>query len=216
MANIMTTDIRTYFSDGCGRCSLGGTPACKVLSWTAELKLLRELVLSAGLTEEVKWGVPCYTLNGKNVCIVSAFKAYASISFFKGALLSDEHNLLQKPGPDSQASRVLKCTMIEEIEDQKEMILALIRNAVEVERAGLTVKFQQNPKPYPDELIQKMEQDIPFKEAFDALTPGRQRGYILHFFKPKRSETRVSRIEKSVANILNGVGLHDKYTSKRR
>ncbi|MEL7428344.1 MAG: DUF1801 domain-containing protein, partial [Bacteroidota bacterium] len=112
----MTTQVDQYFLVGCGRCSLGGTPDCKVHSWTTELALLRSLVLETELREEVKWGVPCYTYEQKNVLLLSAFKEYCTISFFKGVLLDDPENLLQKPGPNSQASRVLRFTSIAEIE----------------------------------------------------------------------------------------------------
>ena len=215
----MNLKVDEYLIDGCGRCSLGGTPDCKVHKWTAELELLRMIVLDCGLTEEVKWGVPCYTVSThadkqeKNVLIVSAFKEYCSISFFKGALLKDVKSILEKPGKNSQAARLIKFTNIEEIKKVEADLKTYIYEAIEVEKAGLRVKFKKNPEPIPEELESKFEKDPVFKTAFEALTPGRQRGYILYFSAPKQSKTRESRIEKSVGKILNGEGLHDKYKS---
>ena len=211
----MTTQVDQYLLQGCGRCPLGGTPECKVHRWTAELELLRMLVLESGLKEEAKWGVPCYTYKQKNVALVSAFNDYCAISFFKGVLLDDPQALLQKPGPNSQASRLLKFTSLEEIEHVAPHINALLQHAIEVEEAGLKVEFIRNPEPLPEELEQKFAEDPTLKTAFEALTPGRQRGYILFFSAPKQSKTRVARIEKSVGKILNGEGLHDKYQRKR-
>ncbi|MEL6655493.1 MAG: YdeI/OmpD-associated family protein [Bacteroidota bacterium] len=211
----MTTQVDQYFLVGCGRCSLGGTPDCKVHSWTTELALLRSLVLETELREEVKWGVPCYTYEQKNVLLLSAFKEYCTISFFKGVLLDDPENLLQKPGPNSQASRVLRFTSIAEIEPVIDEVKALVQGAIAVEMVGREVVFNKNPEPIPEELKQRFKEDPPLKNAFESLTPGRQRGYILYFSSPKQSKTRVARIEKSVGKILRGEGLHDKYQRRR-
>ena len=212
----MTESIETYLLEGCGRCPLGGTPECKVHSWTEELKYLRSIVLDCGLNEEMKWGVPCYTLNGKNVLLVSAFKEYASISFFKGALLSNEKSLLVKPGANSQAARVIRFTDTKQIQEVEAEIKATIFEAIEVEKAGLTIPFKKNPEPVPEELEKKFEEDPVFKSAFEALTPGRQRGYIIYFSGAKQAKTRETRIEKYVGKILNGEGLHDKYQGKKK
>ena len=211
----MTNSVDAYLIEGCGRCPLGGTPDCKVHQWTAELELLRTIVLDCGLTEEVKWGVPCYTFRKKNVLIVSAFIEYCSISFFKGALLSDANNLLVKPGEHSQAARLMKFTNIEEVKEIEADIRACVHEAIEVEKAGLKVNFKKNPEPLPEELEKKFEENPVLKTAFEGLTPGRQRGYILYFSAPKQSKTRESRIEKCVGKILNGEGLHDKYKAKK-
>ncbi|MCI5056987.1 MAG: DUF1801 domain-containing protein [Flavobacteriales bacterium] len=212
----MNKSVDNYFIDGCGRCHLGGTPQCKVRKWTAELKLLRDIVQSCNLTEESKWGAPCYTYNAQNVLMISALKDYCSISFFKGSLLKDDKNLLAKPGPNSQAARLFKFTKIEEIEKVKEDIKAYIFEAVENEKLGLKVTFKKNPEPTPEELQEVMDKDPVFKAAFEGLTPGRQRGYILHFMKPKQSKTRISRIEKCTPLILEGIGLHDHYKSTKK
>lgn len=212
----MNKSINNYFIEGCGRCPHGGTPDCKVHRWTLELKQLRSIILDCGLIEESKWGAPCYTFQNKNVLMLSALKEYCCISFFKGSLLSDHKNLLVKPGPNSQAARLFKFTHVDEIEKIKDDIKASIFESIEVEKAGLNVSFKKNPEPIPEELEAKFEEDHFLKTAFEALTPGRQRGYILHFSQPKQSKTRVSRIEKCMPMIFNGIGLNDKYKSMKR
>jgi uncharacterized protein YdeI (YjbR/CyaY-like superfamily) len=212
----MTKDIEIYFEEGCGRCPLGGTPDCKVHQWATELDALRNIILDCGLTEQSKWGVPCYSFQRKNILILSAFKEYCSISFFKGSLLADDKNLLVKPGKNSQAARLFKFTSIDQIQAIEEDIKAYIFEAIEVEKAGLKVIYNKNPEPIPEELEQKFEADLVFKNAFEALTPGRQRGYIIYFSAPKQSKTRVSRIEKCIGKILNGEGLNDKYTKRSK
>ena len=212
----MTGSVDDYFVEGCGRCELGGTPGCKVHRWTSELKLLRNIILDCGLTEESKWGVPCYTFQNKNVLTLSALKEYCCISFFKGSLLNDDKLLLVKPGPNSQAARLFKFQNIAEIEKIKGDISAYIFESIEVEKQGLNVEFKGNPEPIPEELEAKFIEDPILKTAFEALTPGRQRGYILHFSQPKQSKTRVSRIEKCTSMILSGVGLNDHYKSMKR
>ena len=181
----MIPEVDKYLIDGCMRCEYGGTPDCKVNDWIEELKTLRMIVLEAGLTEELKWGVPCYTHNKKNVLTVSALKDAATIGFFKGALLEDPHNLLQKPGPNSQSARYIKFASVDQIIEVEHFLKEYIQNAIEVEKAGLQVEFKKNPEPIPDELQQKLDDDPVFKSAFEILTPGRQRGYIIYFSQPK-------------------------------
>ncbi len=211
----MNTSVDNYFVEGCGRCELGGTPDCKVHRWTEELKLLRKIIQDCGLTEEAKWGAPCYTFQHKNVLMLSALKAYCCISFFKGSLLADGENLLIKPGPNSQAARLFRFKSTEEVLKIEQHIRAYIFEAIEVEKAGLTVAFDKNPEPIPEELEAKFNEDPVLKTAFEALTPGRQRGYVLHFSQPKQASTRMRRIEKYAHMILQGIGLHDKYKSRR-
>ncbi len=208
----MTTNVEIYFSEGCGRCSLGGTPECKVHTWQQELIALRRIVLECGLDEECKWGVPCYTFQGKNILMVSALKDSCIISFFKGSLLHDEHGLLSFAGENSQVAKMFRFTRAEDILMLEELIKTYIFEAVEVEKAGLKVPKSAAPE-LPDELLQKFEGMPAFQVAFEALTPGRQRGYVLYFSQPKQAQTRESRIEKCVPKILNGEGLHDKYSS---
>ncbi len=213
---MLNPKVDHYLLEGCGRCPLGGTPACKVHQWTAELKLVRRIVLDCGLTEELKWGAPCYTFERKNVLMVSALRAYCCISFFKGSLLSDNKGLLEKPGKHSQAARLLKFTNAEAVKAIEADIKTYIFEAIEVEKAGLKVNFKKNPEPIPEELERKFEEDPLLQTAFEALSPGRQRGYILYFSQPKKSETRKSRIEKSISKILSGEGLNDKYSGRKK
>jgi uncharacterized protein YdeI (YjbR/CyaY-like superfamily) len=207
---MMNPGVADYLLSGCGRCKLHGTPDCKVHKWPEELRLLRELVLECGLVEELKWGVPCYTYQQANICIVSAFTEYASISFFKGALLFDESGLLQKPGENSQASRVARFTGIKQINEAKNELKSHIFQAVEVEKQGLKIDFsQKNSLVYPDELIDFFEKDQVFKQAFEALTPGRKRSHILNYSSAKQLKTRISRIEKSRAADLSVKGWNE-------
>lgn len=211
----MNKTVDNYLVEGCGRCPLGSTPDCKVNKWVPELELLRMIVLDCGLTEESKWGVPCYTFKNSNVLIVSAFKNHCAISFFKGSLLSDTKKILEKPGENSQAARLIKFKNTERIRGIETDIKAYIYEAVEVEKAGLKVKFKKNNEPIPEELEKKFIEDPILKTAFESLTPGRRRGYIIFFSAPKQSRTRESRIEKSIGKILNGEGLNDKYSRKK-
>lgn len=202
--------IDLYLRDGCGRCPLGGTPACKVHNWQAELNLLRKIVLDSGLTEELKWKVPCYTFEGHNVAIVSAFNDYASISFFKGALLNDPQGILAKPGENSQAARIIRFTTLKAIRELKPTLKAFIQDAIQVEQSGLKVVFKaKNELVIPEELERKFQSLPALRHAFTALTPGRQRGYVLFFSAAKQSKTRESRIDKCVPQILEGRGMHD-------
>lgn len=194
------------------RCKYGATPKCKVNKWREELEILRQIVLETGLTEELKWGVPTYTHNNKNVVTVCAFKEYCSIAFFKGVLLTDTHKVLSQQG-NIQAGRLIKFTAVNEITKLEDVLKSYIAEAIAIEESGKKVAFKKNPEPIPEELLQIFEEDILFKRAFNALTPGRQRGYIIYFSQPKQAQTRVGRIEKYKQQIFNGVGLHDKYSS---
>ena len=206
----MNTDVDLYLVNGCGRCSLGGTLACKVNSWREELQELRRIVLDSGLTEELKWGVPCYTFLGNNVAVVAAFRDYCAISFFKGALLKDAEKLLEKPGENTQAARLMRFTDVRDIVEMEPAIDAYIREAVEVERAGLRVEFTERSElVYPEEFQQKLNENPALKAAFERLTPGRQRTYVLYFSSARQSKTRASRVEKCVLQILDGKGLKD-------
>lgn len=206
----MNPKVDNYLIDGCGRCSLGGTPQCKVKRWTKELKILRQIVLDCGLLEELKWGVPCYTLNKKNILIVSAFKEYCAISFFKGALLNDTQEILHQPGENSLASRIIMVTQEQQIVELESILKTYIFEAIEVEKAGLTIKSKPVSEYHvPEEFQKKFNETPALKSAFDALTPGRQKAYLVHFSQPKQSKTRASRIEKYVPHILDGKGLND-------
>ena len=205
----MNTSADAYFKEGCGRCPLGGTLDCKVNNWKQELEILRKIILECGLVEESKWGVPCYTYQSHNILVLSAFKDYASVSFFKGALLNDSQKILSKPGENTQAARLIKFTNTTEVKEMKPILKAYIFEAIEVEKAGLKVEFEKKPEPIPEELQQKLEENPNFKLAFENLTPGRQRGYIIYFSAPKQSKTRYTRIEKFLPKILDGKGMND-------
>lgn len=209
---MMTTELNPlvdrYLIDGCMRCKYGATPKCKVNNWIDELKLLRQIVLETGLKEELKWGVPVYTKNGKNIVTVSALKEFACIGFFKGVLLTDSQKILHQQG-NVQSDRIVKFTNVEDIHALKKELKSYIEEAIENEESGKKVVFKKNPEPIPQELLQAFEEDQALKMAFYSLTPGRQRGYIIHFSQPKQSQTRTGRIEKYKQQILSGIGFHD-------
>ena len=201
--------VDKYLIDGCMRCKYGATPSCKVLSWVAELKLLRQIVLSTGLNEEIKWGVPVYTHNAKNIVTINALKESANIGFFKGVLLIDQHQILQQQG-NIQSARIVRFKHTEDIKAIEGILISYILEAIDIEERGQKVIFQKNPEPIPDELAVMFKQEPAFKKAFHSLTAGRQRGYIIYFSQPKQQETRIRRIEKYRQQICNGIGLHDR------
>lgn len=179
-------------------------------NWGEELKLLRKIVLACGLLEEFKWSQPCYTFENGNVLLVTAFNAYAAIAFFKGTLLKDPQQLLIAPGNNSQAVRQLRFTSVQDIIGMEPLLKAFIFEAIENEKAGLTVTFKQEPEPMLPELLVKLNENPELKTAFESLTPGRQRGYLLHFSQPKQSKTRASRIERCIEKILQGKGFNER------
>jgi uncharacterized protein YdeI (YjbR/CyaY-like superfamily) len=206
----MDPKVDAYLIDGCGRCPLAATPACKVNHWPAELAFLRRIVLDCGLTEELKWGVPCYTHQRHNILVIAAFKEYCALSFFKGALLQDADGILDKPRENSQSARLAKFTDTRAIAALEATLKAYIYEAIELERAGLKVDFKaKTALIFPAEFQQKLDEDPALKAAFEALTPGRQRGYNLFFSAPKQSQTRTSRVEKCIPKILAGKALQD-------
>ena len=207
----MNPAVDLYLAEGCGRCPLWQTPQCKVHDWQVELKALRPILLNCVLTEELKWKMPCYTFENNNVVLMSAFKEYCALSFFKGALLKDPQGILEKPGENTQAARLISFTNVQQIVDLAPVISAYIAEAIAVEKAGLTVEFKQvDELAIPAELQDKFDDDPAFQMAFEALTPGRQRGYILHFAGAKQSSTRTSRIEKYTQKIFDGQGMYDR------
>jgi uncharacterized protein YdeI (YjbR/CyaY-like superfamily) len=177
--------------------------------WQEELEKLRRIVLDCGLTEELKWGKPCYTFQNSNIVILQGFKGSCALLFAKGALLSDPNSILEKPGESTQAARRIPFINVREIVEIEPVLKAYINEAIEAEKAGLEVEFKKNPEPIPEELQNKLDENPALKTAFRALTPGRQRGYILYFSAAKQSKTRESRVEKCMQQILNGKGLND-------
>lgn len=179
--------------------------------WRPEIERLRAVLLATPLVEELKWRQPCYTLAGKNVAIVSAFADHAVLGFFKGALLDDPDGLLVQPGPHTQSSRHLPFTSVDQIEAQAPAIRAFLRAAVANERAGRTVRFKNTAEyDVPGELRDALARDPALRAAWDALTPGRQRGYLVHLAGAKRPATRVARLARHRDRILAGKGMHDR------
>jgi uncharacterized protein YdeI (YjbR/CyaY-like superfamily) len=179
----------------------------KAKKWQAEFKKLRRIILDCQLTEELKWGKPCYTFQKSNIVIIQGFKEFCALLFCKGALLNDLNGILKKFG--WQAARRIPFTNVREIVEMEPILKTYIREAIEAEKAGLKMTFKKNPEPIPEELQNKLDAIPALKAAFAALTPGRQRGYILYFSGAKQSKTRESRVEKCMQQILNGKGLND-------
>jgi uncharacterized protein YdeI (YjbR/CyaY-like superfamily) len=187
----------------------------RVKTWRRELETLRKIILSCGLTEELKWGKPCYTFQGTNLIMVYGLKESCAIAFFNGALLKDARRLLVKPGPNTQAGRWIKFTSLREIVGMESTLKAYIRESLAAEKAGLKVEYKKESEPIPEELQKKFDETPALKTAFAALTPGRQRAYLIYFSAPKQSKTRDSRIEKYRPQILRGEGFHDAYRQGR-
>lgn len=206
----MVSNADIYFNSGCGRCPLMDTPQCKVKTWEKELAILRKIVLGCGLQETLKWGVAVYTYKEKNLLTIGALKDNCVLSFFEGALLEDALGLLQKPGENTQGARVMSFTKAKDIVQIEAQIKAYIYEAIELEKAGLKVEYKKTPEPIPEEFQKRMKEMPALKKAFEALTPGRQRSYILHFAQAKQPKTRESRIEKCIPLILKGIGFHEK------
>jgi uncharacterized protein YdeI (YjbR/CyaY-like superfamily) len=182
----------------------------KANKWRQEFKRLRALILDCGLTEELKWGQPCYTFQKSNVALMHGFKEYCALLFFKGALLNDSNGILIQQTGNVQAGRQIRFTDVREITGMAPILKAYIKEAVEVEKAGLKVNFKKTSEfTIPEEYQNKLDELPALKTAFDSLTPGRQRAYILHLSGAKQSKTRMSRIEKFIQKILNGKGLND-------
>lgn len=182
----------------------------KAKKWKEEYEKLRKIILDCELTEEFKWMHPCYTFENKNIVLIHGFKEYCALLFQKGALLKDAHGILIQQTENVQAARQIRFTNVQEIVEMEPILKAYISEAIEVEKAGLEVNFKKATEfNIPEELQYKFNEIPALKTAFESLTPGRQRAYILYFSQPKQSKTRVSRIEKYMQQIFNGKGLHD-------
>lgn len=203
---MLRTNVDDYLRDGCGRCEHYQTPACKVRGFRPVLEALRELVLSSGLVEELKWGSPCYTLGGKNVVMVVAFKEQCALTFFQGAALTGDEGALVSPGPNSRFARYLPFRSLEEVRARRDLALRLIEQASALQRAGTKVVPSAPREPMPAELEQRLTTDPALRRAFAALTPGRQRSHILHVSGAKQSATRVRRVDACAPLILAGRG----------
>ena len=178
--------------------------------WQKEIEKLRTIVLDCQLNEELKWGVPCYTFQKSNIVLIHVFKEYCAVLFFKGALLNDANGILVQQTENVQSARQIRFTSLQEVIDLEPVLKTYIYEAIEVEKAGLKVELKKTKEfSIPEEFQKKLNEDTELRTAFHALTPGRQRGYLLHFSAAKQSKTRESRIEKSIPQILNGKGLDD-------
>jgi uncharacterized protein YdeI (YjbR/CyaY-like superfamily) len=178
--------------------------------WQKELEKLRLIVLDCQLTEELKWGCPCYTFQKRNIVLIHVFKEYCALLFFKGALLPDPNGILVQQTENVQAARQIRFTNVREIVKMESILKVYIHEAIEVEKAGLTVKLKKTAEyAIPEEFQKKLNKTPALKTAFKALTPGRQRGYILYFSAAKLAKTRETRIENSIPQILKGKGLND-------
>lgn len=182
----------------------------KPKKWQQEFKKLRTILLDSELTEEMKWGTPCYTFQNRNIVLIHGFKEYCALLFFKGALLTDPKRILVQQTENVQATRQIRFKDVREIVELEPVLKAYVREAMEVEKAGLKVKLKATSEfKIPAEFQNKLNEVPALKTAFHALTPGRQRAYLLHFSQPKQSKTRESRIEKCMQQILKGKGLSD-------
>jgi len=182
----------------------------KDTKWQQEYAALRAIVLDCGLTEELKWGQPCYTLKTKNIVLIHGFKDYCALLFFKGALLKDPHGILIQQTENVQATRQIRFTDVREIADVERIVKTYVYEAIEVEKAGLKVSMKKTSDfTVPEEFQVKLDGNRALKTAFDALTPGRQRAYLFYFSQAKQSKTRVARVEKYIPKILTGKGLED-------
>src|SRR5699024_5625283 len=183
-------------------------------NWQQVMEELRAILLNSGLTEDLKWGKPCYSFSKgggqeSNIAIIQPFKESCALMFFKGVLLDDPHGVLEKPGANSKVARRIPFTGVEKVMEVEPVLKSYIEEAIEAERAGLEVEIENKKEPIPEELQMKLDEDPELKSAFDDLTPGRQRGYILHFSDAKQSKTRTRRVEKYIDKILDGKGLRE-------
>ena len=182
----------------------------KAEKWQEHYEKLRKIILECGLTEELKWGTPCYTFQKKNIILIHGFKEYCAVLFFKGALLSDPEGILIQQTANVQSARQVRFTSVKEIMKLKSILKAYIFEALEVEKKGLRVQLKTvTDYTIPEEFKSKLNKIPGLKAAFKALTPGRQRAYLFHFSQPKLSKTKETRIEKNIPRILNGIGLND-------
>lgn len=182
-----------------------------VPNWRAELEKLRNILLDSQLTEELKWNVPVYTFKKNNVAGINGLKEFCALAFFNGTLLKDTNGILYQPGKNTQAARWIKFTSVREIAKLEPVLRTYIQEAIEIEMAGLKVEYKKTADfPVPEEFQKKLNGKAALKKAFHALTPGRQRAYLLHFAAPKLSKTREARVEKWEAHILKGKGLNDR------
>jgi uncharacterized protein YdeI (YjbR/CyaY-like superfamily) len=179
-------------------------------TWHDEFIVLRDILLSCGLDEELKWRQPCYTREGENIVILSGFKKFCALAFFKGSLMPDRKNILTSPGPNSRAVKIIRFTSLNDITTQKATLKAYIRAAISIAKSGAKVDFSANKKiTLPGDMEDFLRRNAPAKKAWDALTPGRKRSWIMHIESAKQDKTRQSRLTRAVPRILQGLGLNE-------
>jgi uncharacterized protein YdeI (YjbR/CyaY-like superfamily) len=204
------TNADSFLADGCGRCSKFKTPACKALLWNKPLVALRATLLASGLTEEMKWGFPCYTLGGKNVAMLMALKDHCGVSFFRGAELKSAEGLLESAGENAQASTQFRFRSLQEVQAQQGVLVTLLDEAIQLERAGARKRTASPEMAMAEELALLLAADAALHAAWEALTPGRRRSHLLHIKGAKQAETRVRRAEGCVAFVLEGRGFNER------
>jgi uncharacterized protein YdeI (YjbR/CyaY-like superfamily) len=206
---VMITEIEDFFTLGCGRCDRFGTPECSARIWSPGLDALRRICLDMGLSEHVKWGHPCYMHAGRNIVLIGALRGDFRLSFFKAALLKDPDGVMEKQGPNTQNPDSIQFTDVGQVAEREAILRAYIAEAMGYAEAGiLPVKVPQEIE-LPDELVEAMDADPELAEAFHALTPGRQRSYVIVLGQAKASATKVARIEKLRPKILAGKGANE-------
>lgn len=202
----MITDIEEYFTKGCGRCERFATPDCSTRRWITGLEHLRRICLGAGLEETLKWAHPCYMHAGRNIAIVGAFQNDFRLSFFDAALLKDPEGVLERQGPNTRHADMIRFTRDEDVADREPILRSYLREAMGYAEAGIKPPKEAVELEPPEELVEALAADPELSEAFDALTPGRQKSYVIHLSSAKKSETRFARIAKARDKILAGKG----------
>jgi uncharacterized protein YdeI (YjbR/CyaY-like superfamily) len=202
----MITRIDDYFAKGCGRCERFATPDCSTRRWIGGLEHLRRICLDVGLEEALKWAHPCYMHAGRNVAIMGAFRDDFRLSFFRAALMKDPEGVLEKQGPNTRHPDAIRFTRNEQVAELEAVIRAYLAEAMSYAEAGLEPPKEERELELPDELVEALDADAELAEAFHALTPGRQRSYVIHLASAKKAATRVARIAKARDRILAGKG----------
>lgn len=206
----MITDIEDYFTKGCGRCERFATQACSTRQWDKGLQDLRRICLDVGLVETVKWGHPCYMCAGRNIAIIGAFRGDFRLSFFNAALMKDPEGALEKQGPNTKHPDMIRFTSNEDVTAKAHIIRSYLREAMGYAEDGIKPPKDESTIDLPDELAEALDADPELAEAFHALTPGRQKSYVINLNAAKKSETRISRIAKFRDRILAGKGAMDR------
>lgn len=212
MSQFQNWNVDHILTQGCMRCPKGATPDCKMIRWTSELQLLRKIILECNLDETVKWGQACYTYKTKNIALIHGFKSYCAVLFFKGYALHDPKKVLIQQTEHVQTARQFRFTKLNEIKSHKNYLIELLKSAITIEKEEKQITPpQQKSIEWPEELIQFFKSDSAFKTAFETLTPGRQRAYLIFFTAAKHASTRKERIIKYKTEIMQGKGMHDDY-----